>query len=226
MKSVVCLSGGMDSATMLWRAATENGELHVISFDYNQRHKIELEYAKKLCGRVRKVVEHKIINIDMSQIGGSPLTDKSIDVPKASDKQQIKTVQPFRNTLFTVLAAAYAEVNSIDTIYLSPVQEDYLAYRDCRKEFFTALEHTLSLGSTYPIDFHIKTPYIFKTKKEVLEDGLRMGVPYELTYTCYEGDPQGFCGECDACKERIDAFKQISQKDPAKYLREIEWEDQ
>ncbi|HEX2909983.1 MAG TPA: 7-cyano-7-deazaguanine synthase QueC [Chloroflexia bacterium] len=214
-KAVVCFSGGMDSTTLLYEVIARGYTVFPVSFDYNQRHKVELESAANIAGKLG--LPHKILKIDLAQIGGSVLTDLKRDVPEQADQQQHSTVVPLRNTLFCTLAASYGEVMGVDEIFYGPVKEDYLAYRDCRRPFFDALEKALSLGSSQERDVVIHTPLVDLYKAQVLERGFALGVPYELTHTCYRGERPP-CGTCDACAERLAAFAQIGKTDPLMQL--------
>ena len=219
---LLLLSGGMDSTTCLWwirRHRTE--EIHTLSIDYHQRHRIELESAAQVAER-SGVRTHQQIEIDLAQIGGSPLTDESRHLPTAREHRQAATVVPFRNLLFVTAAAACAEVLGIGDIYISPVRDDYRSYRDCRREFYDSLEETLRLGAGEQRDIQLHTPFVDKWKTEVLALGLELGVPYELTHTCYTGRRPA-CGECDACAERIAAFRACETADPLKYEIDIDW---
>lgn len=210
-KAVVCVSGGMDSTTLLYDVLAQGYQVFPVSFDYNQRHRVELEAAANILARLG--LSHKILKIDLTQIGGSVLTDLKRDVPSQAAGQQHSTVVPLRNTLFCTLAASYGEVIGADEIFYGPVKEDYLAYRDCRRPFFDALEIALSLGSSQERKVIIHTPYVELYKAQVLERGFELAVPYELTHTCYKGQRPP-CGECDACRERLAAFTQLGKVDP------------
>ena len=218
--SVVLLSGGMDSTTCLWwvrRHLTD--EIHTLSIDYHQRHRVELESAALLAERAG-VCSHQQIEIDLAQFGGSPLTDASLDLPTAREHRQAATVVPFRNLLFVTAAAACAEILEIGDIYISPVRDDHRAYRDCRREFYDSLEQTLRLGAGAERDIRLLTPFVDKWKTEVLAIGRELGVPYDLTHTCYTGRRPA-CGECDACAERIAAFKANDARDPLAYAIDV-----
>lgn len=216
-RAVLLLSGGMDSTTLLWWMKTQNiTEIHTIAIDYGQRHRIELESSEKL-SQMAKTQSHRVLKLDLTQIGGNPLTDATKTVPAASDKQQINTVVPYRNMLFVTLASAWAETQGIANLYLSPVKDDFEAYRDCRRDFYNALEQALSLGATHDTKVKIHTPFVDKWKTEVVKIGLDLGVPYEHTHTCYEGQRPA-CGKCDACTERIQAFKTNKASDPLAYV--------
>ena len=210
-KGVVLLSGGADSATLLYLALTQCEELHAISVNYGQRHKKELECAKILCAELD--IPHKVIDFDLTAFGGSPLTDSTLDVPKQSDDNQALTVVPFRNTFLTVLAAAYAKQHGLNTIYCGPTYEDLANYEDCREIFIESLQQTLRLGGTVH-DLRILAPFINSRKTDIVYLGVdKLSVPYENTWTCYEGKDEP-CLECDACKERIESFVLNGFRDP------------
>lgn len=210
-KAIVCLSGGMDSTTLIYEAIALGYTVYPVSFDYNQRHKIELESAANIAKQLD--LPHKILRLDLTQIGGSVLTDSSRIVPTQAENLQHTTVVPLRNTLFCTLAASYGETIGVDEIFVGPVKEDFLAYRDCRRPFYDALEIALSLGSSYDRKVVIWTPFVDKFKAEVLQRGFELKVPYELTHTCYNGYRPP-CGQCDACRERAAAFAQVGHADP------------
>ena len=214
---ILLLSGGMDSTTLLYHLRETNPEtpLHTISIDYNQRHRIELNYAAQL-SPLAGATSHRVLPLDLTRIGGSPLTDPDLDIPAAAKGEQAVTVVPFRNMLFVTLAAACGETLGAYDIYLSPVRDDYEAYRDCRREFYDSLEASVRLGASQDTTFRIHTPLIEHTKVDVVALGLRLGVPYELTHTCYEGTRPA-CGVCDACSERLDAFRANDTIDPLEY---------
>lgn len=220
--TALLLSGGMDSTTLLWWLKEQHpGEIHAISIDYHQRHRVELACAAHLATLAG--VAHKVIELDLTTIGGSPLTDSRVDLPAALDRRQIATVVPFRNQLFVTLTAAYAETQGIQDLYIAPVKDDYAAYRDCRRPFYDSLEQTLRLGATCDIPFRIHTPFIDRWKSEVVALGLQLGVPYAHTHTCYAGQRPA-CGRCDACSERIAAFKANRTPDPLPYAVAVAWD--
>lgn len=221
-KVLLLLSGGMDSTTLLWWMRAEGiPEIHTVAVDYGQRHAIELACSAAL-SRLAGARSHRCLKLDLQQIGGSPLTDAGLSVPHAARNQQVQTVVPYRNMLFVTLAAALAETQGIPTIYISPVRDDYAAYRDCRREFYDALEGALRLGATRQTDLHIHTPFVDKWKTEVVRIGLDLNVPYDQTHTCYEGTRPA-CGRCDACTERIAAFRANGVRDALAYETEIDW---
>lgn len=215
--AILLLSGGMDSTTLLYhlRETAPTTPLHTISIDYNQRHRIELDFAAQLSTQAG-ATSHRVLPLDLTRIGGSPLTDSGLDVPTAAEGEQAVTVVPFRNMLFVTLAAACGQTLGAHDIYLSPVRDDYEVYRDCRREFYDSLEASLRLGAAHDTAFRIHTPLIERTKIDVVALGLRLGVPYELTHTCYQGTRPA-CGLCHACSERLDAFRANHTIDPLDY---------
>lgn len=214
------LSGGMDSATCLWWARRHcGGAIHAISFDYGQRHRVEIDLAAQLAERAGAV--HRVLALDLAAIGGSPLTDPELPIPRASEDRQAATVVPCRNLLFVSVAAAYAETLGIEDLYIAPVRDDYRSYPDCRREFYDSLEQTLRLGSGPECDIHLHTPFVDMWKREVVALGIELGVPYELTHTCYTGQRPA-CGRCDACTERLAAFGANEVRDPLEYAIEIQ----
>jgi len=219
MKIAILLSGGMDSTTLLWSLRAHHTEICAVSIDYGQRHRVELECAAALAQQAG--VAHKVIALDLSTIGGSPLIDPNLAVPRATDGQQVNTVVPFRNMLFVTLAAAYAETQGIRDLYLAPVKDDYSAYRDCRRPFYDSLEQSLGLGATRETAFKLHTPFIEMWKTEVVALGQKLAVPYAQTHTCYEG-MRPACARCDACAERLEAFKENGARDPLEYEIEID----
>jgi len=214
--ALVLLSGGMDSTTCLWWVrAHSSGPVHTVSIDYGQRHRVELDFASQL-SQLAGAASHRQIQVDLSSIGGSPLTDPNLEVPAATDNRQVATVVPFRNLLFVTLAAGIAEVEDIHDLFIAPVRDDQAAYRDCRREFYDSLQSTLGLGASEEAPFRIHTPLVQYTKKQVVRKGLELGVPFELTHTCYEGRRPA-CGICDACSERLAAFAAHDMDDPIDY---------
>lgn len=216
--AVLLLSGGMDSATLLWQLRRDQPgrPLHTVSVDYRQRHRVELDAAAGL-SVLAGAASHRVLAIDLAAVGGSPLTDPARRVPAAIDGRQTDTVVPFRNLLFVTLAAAVAETLGARDLYAAPVRDDFAAYRDCRREFYDSLEGALRLGATRDTPFRVHTPLVERTKVEVVALGLALGVPYERTHTCYEGTRPA-CGRCDACSERRAAFRANGVDDPLPYL--------
>jgi len=222
-KAVVCFSGGADSTTVLYLALQEAEVVHALSVNYGQRHAKELEKARKITQMLS--IPHTVVSIPLNMFGKSPLTDVSMDVPAQDEKKQGTTVVPFRNTLIAILAAMYASVNDLNTIYMGPTHEDLAEYPDCRPVFFESLNETLLLGDKVH-DLLIRTPFIGMTKNLIIRTGIRLGVDYSKTWTCYVGQDYP-CLKCDACRERMVSFRLNNMKDPlvkdedwAEYLKE------
>jgi 7-cyano-7-deazaguanine synthase len=224
-KAVILVSGGIDSATVL---ATMQGnyEVYAISFDYMQRHNIELEKAKKLA-RDYNVKQHKVISIDLRAFGGSALTD-DIDVPKYSDASQLAdnipiTYVPARNTIFLSYALGFAEVIGAHDIFVGVHATDYSNYPDCRSEYIKSFETMANLAIALAIQgqrITIHTPIINMTKTEIVKEGLRLGVDYSKTISCYDPTPEGLsCGTCLACLVRLKAFTENGQVDQIPYVK-------
>jgi len=225
-KAVVLLSGGIDSATTAAHVINEGYEIYCLSFDYGQRHTIELECARKISDSLN-AKEHKIIKLDLRSIGGSALT-ADIDVPKNREidlnKNEIPvTYVPARNLIFLSIAGAWAEVLEADAIFIGVTAVDYSGYPDCRPEFIDAFTKTINLGTKLGVEssgkFKIHTPLIDLSKREIIEMGTKLGVDYSLTISCYDPDSAGnSCGRCDSCQIRHQAFLAASIPDPTKYV--------
>ncbi len=223
-KAVILFSGGLDSTTVL-AIAKENGySLFALSFDYGQRHRIEIENALKL-GKIYGVKEHKIAKIDLRLFGGSSLTD-DIEVPKNRKSEEMEneipiTYVPARNTIFLSYAIAYAEVINADYIYIGVNAVDYSGYPDCRPEYIKAFEKAANLGTKRGISgnpFQIKTPIIKMTKEEIIKKGISLNIDYSETHSCYDPSVNGLaCGICDSCIIRKNAFDKAGITDPTKY---------
>lgn len=209
-KAVVALSGGADSATILYLAIQQCDEVHAISINYGQRHVKELECAKKLCELNN--IKHTIVPFDLTIFGGSPLTDETMEVPSQSAQNQSATVVPYRNTFIAMIAAAYCKANGFNIIYMGPTYEDLANYEDCRPVFFEALQQLVLLAGTVH-DLEIRTPFITTTKQQIVQIGQMLQVPYENTWTCYKGEVEP-CMECDACRERMESFRVNGLRDP------------
>ncbi|MBP7792110.1 MAG: 7-cyano-7-deazaguanine synthase QueC [Candidatus Goldbacteria bacterium] len=213
-KAVVLLSGGQDSTTSLFWAKKKFGEITAVSFDYGQRHKIELNYAKKIAGLAD--VKHKIFRIkEFKEIKSSALVDKNISLNKSDgiNKNLPSSFVPGRNVLFLTVAAAFAYTQNIKNIVTGVSQADYSGYPDCRERFIKSIEKTLSLGMDFK--FRIHTPLIYMKKKDVVLLAKKLDIlPYlKWTHTCYSGIRPG-CGKCPACKLRKKGFEEAGIKDP------------
>ena len=225
-KAVILLSGGLDSATTLAIARSQGFECYALTFRYGQRHKREIEAAKKIADSLG-VAEHRIIDIDLAQFGGSALTDSTIEVPKdradLSNNDQIPpTYVPARNTIFLSYALAWAEVLGAFDIFIGVNTTDYSSYPDCRGEFIAAFEKTANLATAAAVEpkgrYHIHTPIIDMTKAEIILTGTKLGVDFSLTHSCYDPDQQGrSCGRCDSCKLRLKGFAEAGLEDPIEY---------
>lgn len=220
MKVVVLLSGGLDSTTVLAKAKADGLEVYALSFDYGQRHDSELDAAKKIAQQFG-VIEHKIVPIDLRSIGGSALTDDSIDVPEASSAGIPVTYVPARNTVFLSIAMGWAEVLGADALHIGVSAVDYSGYPDCRPEFISAFEHMANLATKRSVEgqfFKIETPLINLTKAQTIALGHSLGVDYANTVSCYQANDQGeACGVCDSCRLRKKGFSDANVPDTTLY---------
>lgn len=219
-KAIVLLSGGIDSSTTLAIAKSEGFNCYALSFDYNQRHKIELESAKKVAKHIG-VKEHLIISFDLRKIGGSALTS-DIEVPKQETEGIPVTYVPARNTIFLSFAVAWAEILKCPNIFIGANVVDYSGYPDCRPEYLEAFEKMANLATKISVEsdfkFKIQAPLIYLTKAEIIKKGLELGLDYSLTWSCY--DPKGHpdnpvpCLKCPSCLFRLKGFEEVGIKDP------------
>lgn len=224
LPAVVLLSGGLDSATCLAIARDEGFTPHAISFRYGQRHQYELDSSVRLAGDL-DAASHRIVDIDLSQFGGSALTDAAIAVPKSDSVDAIGTeipvtYVPARNTVFLSLALAFAETIGARDIFIGVNALDYSGYPDCRAEFIDAFEKMANLATKASVEgarrLRIHTPLIDLTKAEIIARGLELGVDYGTTLSCYDpGDGGAACGNCDACLLRAKGFAENGLADPA-----------
>jgi 7-cyano-7-deazaguanine synthase len=219
-RSVVLLSGGMDSATVLALASQAGEECYALSFDYGQKHNAELSAARAIATQL-KAKEHRIINIDMAQLGGSALTDASIDVPEAGGEGIPVTYVPARNTVFLSLGLAWAEVLEADAIYVGVNAVDYSGYPDCRPEYISAFQAMANLATKRTTEgrgLEIRTPLIAMSKADIVRTGQELGVDFAQTVSCYSADKSGAaCGHCDACELRRQGFAAAGLADPTRY---------
>lgn len=219
-KAVILLSGGLDSSTVLAQATADGYECYAMSFDYSQRHSVELE-AAKLIAENSKVKVHKIIELDLSQIGGSALTDLKIDVPEEQSLGIPVTYVPARNTIFLSIALGWAEVIGANHIFVGVNAVDYSGYPDCRPEYIVAFEKMANLATRAGVEgqnMSIDTPLINLTKAEIIKLGLGLGVDYSQTVSCYQADHQlRACGVCDSCRLRKLGFDDAEVDDPTHY---------
>jgi len=212
-KAVILVSGGLDSATTLAIAKSQGYQCYALSFDYGQRHRVEMQAAQRVTEHLG-VIEHKWIKLNLNQIGGSALTDENIAVPTEGLSPGIPvTYVPARNTIFLSLALSWAEVLGAYHIFMGVNAVDYSGYPDCRGEFISAFETLANLATKAGVEgqaFKIHTPLIHLTKAEIIKQGLGLGVDYSMTISCYQptstGEP---CGVCDACRLRNAGFDQL-----------------
>jgi len=219
-KAVVLLSGGLDSATCLAIAQKQGFDCYGLSFDYGQRHRSELDSAKQLAMQ-SGLKDYKVIPIDMRGLGGSALTDSSIDVPEAASEGIPVTYVPARNTVFLAYALSWAEVISAEAIFIGVNALDYSGYPDCRPEYIKAFQDMANLATRQSIEGNavsIETPLIQLTKAEIINLGLTLGVDYSKTVSCYQADELGrACGLCDSCRLRKKGFDEAGLPDPTRY---------
>lgn len=221
-KAVILLSGGLDSATVLAIATAQGYECHTMSFDYGQRHRAELNAAEKLAKQLGAKT-HRVMNMDMRAIGGSALTDNEIDVPVSGvEENEIPiTYVPARNTVFLSYALGLAEVLKADNVFIGVNAVDYSGYPDCRPDYIAAFETMANLATKAGIEghkMHIQTPLIDLTKADIIKKGIKNGVDYSLTVSCYQADQNGLaCGVCDSCRLRKQGFIEAGVSDPTLY---------
>ena len=220
--AVVLLSGGLDSATALAIARSEGFACHCLSIDYGQRHRAELDAARRVAA-AHAAVEHRIVQLDLTAFGGSALTDASLEVPIDGVKQGIPiTYVPARNTIFLSLALAYAEVIKAADIYFGANAVDYSGYPDCRPEYMRAFEAVANLATKAAVSgqkLTLHTPVIHLSKADIIRRGAELGVDYALTVSCYQATPEGFaCGRCDSCRIRRAGFEGAGLPDPTRYV--------
>ncbi|MDN5863619.1 MAG: 7-cyano-7-deazaguanine synthase QueC [Gammaproteobacteria bacterium] len=218
--AVVLVSGGLDSATVLAVARAEGWRCHALSFDYGQRHKAELEAAKRLA-RSLGAIEHRQVCLDLAAIGGSALTDAGIDVPQAGGAGIPVTYVPARNSVFLSLALGYAEVIGARDIFIGVNAVDYSGYPDCRPAFIEAFERLAHVATKAGVEgerFHVHAPLMALDKAQIIRRGLSLGVDYAFTVSCYQADDAGrACGHCDACALRREGFRRAGVDDPTRY---------
>lgn len=220
-KAVILLSGGLDSATSLAMAREQGYACYALSLAYGQRHAVELEAAGRVADALG-VVEHKVIPIALDAFGGSALTDKAIAVPEAEGDEGIPvTYVPARNTVFLSLALGWAEVLGARDLFLGVNAVDYSGYPDCRPEYIEAFERLANLATKAGVEgerFRIHAPLIDMTKAQIIQAGIRLGVNYALTVSCYQADASGVaCGRCDSCRLRAQGFRKAGVPDPTPY---------
>ena len=220
--AVVLLSGGMDSATVLAYARREGVAVHALSIDYGQRHRSELEAARRIVEHLG-AEEHRVVRVDLRAIGGSALTDETMAVPTAPTVGIPPTYVPARNTVFLALALGWAEVLDLRDLYIGANVLDYSGYPDCRPEYLRAFEALAQLATRAGVEegarFRIHAPLLTLSKAEIVRLGSSLGVDYGLTVSCYRADEEGrACGLCDSCRLRRKGFLEAGLPDPTRYL--------
>ncbi len=223
--AVVLVSGGLDSATTLAMAQAQGYACYALSFDYGQRHCVELTAAQRVA-QALGAKEHRVIKLDLRAIGGSALTDSAIDVPKSdadddADTGIPVTYVPARNTIFLAYALGWAEVLEARHIFIGVNAVDYSGYPDCRPEYIAAFQAMAKLATKAGVEgqgMQIHTPLIQLSKSEIIREGVRLGVDYAATISCYDPDENGLaCGQCDSCHLRAAGFRAAGVTDPTSY---------
>jgi 7-cyano-7-deazaguanine synthase len=225
-KAVVLLSGGLDSATCLALAQRDGFECVALSFSYGQRHTFELQ-ASRAVAAAAGVKDHRVVSLDLRAIGGSALT-ADVAVPKHDDVSQLGsgipvTYVPARNTVFLGIALGLAEVVGASDLFIGVNAVDYSGYPDCRPEFIAAFEALANLATKASVEgtrFHIHAPLSNLTKADIIRAGVKLGVDYGLTHSCYDPAADGgACGHCDSCLLRKKGFEEAGVADPTRYAR-------
>jgi 7-cyano-7-deazaguanine synthase len=223
-KAVILVSGGLDSSTVLAMAIDEGYSCYTLGFDYGQRTRSELAAAQKISAALG-AVEHKVIQLDLSTIGGSALTDETIDVPEHDDNAQgiPVTYVPARNTVFLSIALGWAEVLGASDIFIGVNAVDYSGYPDCRPDYIDAYEKMANLATRASVEgqeLKIRTPLMSLTKAEIILQGEELGLDYAITVSCYQANEQGeACGKCDSCFLRKQGFDNAGLPDATRYIK-------
>jgi 7-cyano-7-deazaguanine synthase len=219
-RAVVLLSGGLDSATALAIARSQSFECYALSVEYGQRHSAELDAARRVAAAAG-VRDHRVMRVDLAGIGGSALTDTSIAVPESPTTGIPVTYVPARNTIMLSLALGWAEVLGAGDIFIGVNAVDFSGYPDCRPEFIAAFARLAMLATKAGVEgqpYRIQAPLISLSKAEIIREGVRLGVDYALTVSCYQADGDGAaCGKCDSCRLRHAGFAAAGVSDPTRY---------
>lgn len=222
-RAIVLLSGGLDSTVAAAIAKDQGFEVHALSFDYDQRHKRELDSARAVA-KALGAASHAVLHVPVGKLGGSALTDAAIGVPTGRTEAAMGadipvTYVPARNTVFLSLGVGLAEVKDADAIFIGANALDYSGYPDCRPEFFAAFEEAARLGTKRGVEgkpIRIVVPLQTMTKADIVREGLRLKAPLELTWSCYQGGDAA-CGACDSCQLRLKGFREAGAVDPIRY---------
>ncbi len=219
-RAVVLLSGGLDSTTCLALALEQGYACYGLSFDYGQRHRSELQAAARIAANL-PLVDYKVIQVDMSGIGGSALTDMSMQIPETETSGIPVTYVPARNTVFLAYALAWAEVIRARSIFIGVNALDYSGYPDCRPDFIAAFQQMANLATRAGVEgteLRIEAPLINLNKAQIIKAGIAAGVDYSQTVSCYQADQEGrACGVCDSCRFRRKGFMEAGTIDPTRY---------
>ncbi len=219
-RAIVLLSGGLDSATVLAMARSRGYECYALSVAYGQRHSAELDAAGRVAAALG-AVEHRVMRVDLAGIGGSALTDSSIDIPETPGTGIPVTYVPARNTLLLALALGWAEVLGAEAIFVGVNAVDYSGYPDCRPAFIDMFERLAGVATKAGVEgasFQILAPLIEMSKADIIRTGTDLGVDYAETVSCYQADAQGLaCGKCDSCRLRAAGFAAAEVQDPTRY---------
>ena len=230
IKKAVCLvSGGIDSSVTAFIAKSKGYDIYALSFNYGQKHRRELDSAKKIISSI-DAKKHVIFDIDLGLFGGSSIVDNSLALEKNHNPEEIgktipSTYVPARNTVFLSIALAYAEVVNADAIFIGVTATDYSGYPDCRPEYIEAFRKMANLSTKKgvegnPVEIHV--PLISMSKAEIIKKGLELDVPFANTWSCYRGGDKA-CGTCDSCLLRLKGFKESGSKDPIFYESLPDW---
>ena len=219
-KAVILLSGGLDSATVLALARDQGYACHALSVDYGQRHHAELAAAQRVAHELG-AIEQRVVSIDLTGFGGSALTDMRIAVPERPTQGIPLTYVPARNTIMLSLALAWAEVLQAQNIFIGVNAVDYSGYPDCRPEYIAAFEHMANLATQAAVEgrrLTVHAPLLHWSKAQIIQCGVKLGVDYSLTVSCYQADAEGrACGVCDSCRLRRAGFEDAAMPDATRY---------
>jgi len=222
MKVVVIASGGVDSSILLYKTVKEDYETYVLTFIYGQKHKREIESAKKICEGLN--VHHKVIDLSVLKdiLSGSALTDSGVEIPEVPETAEYfetlkTTIVPNRNSIFLSIAIGYAVSIGANHVFFGAHHSDRGVYPDCRREFVETFEHAERLANDSSL-LVVAAPFVNMNKSEIVKLGVEMGVPYKETWSCYKGG-RIHCGVCSSCRERKRAFQEAAVLDPTEYER-------